>query len=497
MGQLRLYNTLTRRKEDFRPLDPPRVRMYNCGPTVYNYAHIGNMSAFMLADVLRRYLEWKGFEVTQVMNVTDVGHMTVDDVADGGGEDKLEATARREKRDPFEIARFYERAFREDLATLGMLAAHRYPRATEHVPEMVALIEKLFARGHAYRAGEGDVYFDVQSFPAYGRFSGNALEELVAGARVEVREEKRHPADFALWKVDPKHIMQWDTPWGRGFPGWHIECSAMGMKYLGETFDIHTGGEDHIFPHHECEVAQSEGATGNPFVRYWLHTRFLLVASQKMAKRTGNFYTVRDLTALGWTGREIRYALLSTHYRTQQNFTFEALAAARAALERIGNFVGWLADLGAGRPGAETPTEELAPASDLTAPALARFEEALDDDLNASGALAALFDLIKQAYKSLRRTAEDAVAVREAFERMNRVFGLGRAISDVGSGGLVVGGSAGGGVILKAEVDRLVAEREAARKARDFARADAIRKELLAKGITVTDTPAGPRWKSE
>jgi cysteinyl-tRNA synthetase len=277
---LTFHNTLTKRREPFQPIEPGIVRMYNCGPTVYGRAHIGNFRSYLFADVLRRWLEYRGFEVRQVMNITDVGHLT-DDADDG--EDKLEVQARKEGRDPWQISREYTRLFLDDVARLGLRPAKVYPRASEHIPEMLAIVEGLVAKGFAY-AVDGDVYFEVGKFPAYGRLSGNKVEALDAGARIEVREEKRHPADFALWKSDPHHVMKWESRFGPdGFPGWHIECSAMAMKHLGERIDIHTGGEDNIFPHHECEIAQSEAYTGQPFATTWMHAKFLQVDGGKMS----------------------------------------------------------------------------------------------------------------------------------------------------------------------------------------------------------------------
>ena len=335
---LKLHNTLSHAVEPFEPLEVGHVRMYHCGPTVYDYAHIGNLKAFMLADLLRRVMERAGYRVTQVMNITDVGHLTEDDVADARGEDRLEQAARRLSRTPWDIARHYTRAFLCDLEALGVRAAHAYPRASEFIPEMITLVERLIERGLAYAVG-GNVYFDVRRFKGYGKLSGNTLDALEAGARVEVRGDKRSAHDFALWKHDPKHLMQWPSPWGRGFPGWHVECSAMAMRFLGESFDIHTGGEDNIFPHHDCEIAQSEGATGKPFARFWLHTRFMTVDGEKMSKRLRNAYTLADVRARGYSARELRYALGKTHYRNAFNFTWDALDEARTALKRIGAFV--------------------------------------------------------------------------------------------------------------------------------------------------------------
>ena len=464
---IRFYNTLTRTVQDFTPLREGKVGMYNCGPTVYNYATIGNFRAFMLADLLHRYLKFKGFEVTQVMNLTDVGHMTTD--ADEG-EDKMEKAARQSGKDPWQIAEFYAEAFFADIKSLRITPATVYPRATQHVPEMIELIRKLIDRGHAYTAGDG-VYYSVETFPAYGQLSGNTLEKLEAGARIEVNPEKRNPADFALWKFDPKHIMQWDSPWGRGFPGWHIECSAMSMKYLGNTLDIHTGGEDNIFPHHECEIAQSEGATGEPFVRHWLHTRFLLVDGQKMSKSLGNFYTLRDLQEKGFSDLAIRYLLLSNNYRQPLNFTFDAVKASHEALTRMRDFVLRLR---------EAQGESIDPqVADIITRARAAFEDALDDDLNVSKALAAVFDFMRDINK-LTPGKQDAQAAEAAMTDFNKVLGV-IELEQAES--------------LEEEVERLIQERQAARKAKNFRRADEIRNSLRDRGIILEDTPHGVRWK--
>ncbi len=499
--KLKLYNTLTRREEPLDPIEPGHVRMYNCGPTVYNHVHIGNMCAFMLADLLRRTIEYAGYRVTQVMNVTDVGHMQRDDVADGTGEDKLELAARAQKRTPWDLARTYATRFFADLDTLNMRAAHYYPRATEFVPEMIAIIERLIARGLAYVVPGGDVYFEVTRFPEYGKLSGNKLDAIDPGARIEVRAEKRHPADFALWKRDPKHVMQWDSPWGKGFPGWHIECSAMSMRFLGETFDIHTGGEDNIFPHHECEIAQSEGATGKPFVRLWAHTRFMLVDGKKMSKSLGNFYTVPDLLARGYSGREVRYALVASHYRTQQNFTMEGLEAARKALERIDNFVAKVgADAEAAMASAVeaggTPkdTTERADVGFVNA-AESRFDEALAADLNVSGALAALFELIREGNRRTLKALEASVVMawlREIDQVLGVIFFKPPGGEEFRPEGRT---SEAPPELAPAEIDDLLARREAARKGRDFAEADRIRDTLAAHGYEIEDTPKGARVK--
>jgi cysteinyl-tRNA synthetase len=461
---IRFYNTLTKKKEEFAPLEKGVVRMYNCGPTVYSYPHIGNFRSFTFADVLRRWLEYRGFEVRQVMNITDVGHITAD--ADQG-EDKMEAAARKEKKDPWAIAAHYTAIFHEIRAQLGFAPALAHPRATDHIAEMIALIEKLIAKGHAYVVGH-NVYYSVATFPNYGRLSGNIAEDLEAGARIEPHPDKKDPRDFALWKHDPKHVMQWDSPWGRGFPGWHIECSAMSMKYLGETLDIHTGGEDNIFPHHECEIAQSEGATGKPFCKYWMHARFLLVDGEKMSKSKGNFLTVEDVFAHGVTAPALRYALMSTHYRQQQNFTWEACDAAKQAVERLTEFRRRLSDA----HGAAT----LDAVKTVVEKARKDFERAMDDDLNVSEALGAMFTLVREVNR-LDPSPEAAAYARDQFDRLDTVLNVASAPPDVFSD----------------EERKLLEARAAARTARNWAESDRLRKELEARGVLVEDTARGQR----
>ena len=462
-----LFNTLSRRKEKFEPADGKTVRMYNCGPTVYDHAHIGNFRAFVFADILRRYFEYKGYDVLQVMNITDVGHMTTD--ADEG-EDKLEVAAKREKKDPFAIARFYEKSFFEDVDSLRIKRAHHYPRATEHIDDMIALIEKLLEKGYAYKAADG-VYFDVEKFEGYGKLSGNTLENLMAGARVEVNPNKRNPFDFALWKFDPAHIMQWDAPWGRGFPGWHIECSAMSSRYLGPTFDIHTGGEDGIFPHHESEIAQFEAATGKKFVRFWLHIRFLLVDGKKMSKSLGNFYTVKDILKMGYEGRCLRYVLASTHYRQQLNFTFDSLDAAKNSIERIETFLLNLED----SSGVEDDPE----VEEAVRKVVVDFDSAMDDDMNISVALASLFSFIRTVNR-LSPSQRQAQAIANTIHRFDSVLG----VLDVERG-----------KDIPEEVLEMVRQREEARREKNFEEADRIRKRLFELGYIVEDTPKGPRCR--
>src|SRR5688572_29465254 len=358
-----LYDT---RQKSLVPFEPRRegvVSIYNCGPTVYSTSHIGNFRTFLFADLLRRYFEWRGYEVTQIMNITDVGHLTEDDRADAGGEDKLQKTARALGWDPYRVARHFEEQFHADRKALNIQDAHHYPRATEHVCDMLVQIQQLLDRGHAYiPEGTAEVYYDIGSHPDYGKLSGKSLEHLRAGARAEANEHKRHPAAFALWKVDAGHLMQWDPHadqlWshfdggrplidsriGKGFPGWHIECSAMSARYLGREFDLHTGGEDNMFPHHECEIAQAKGASPGEFAKHWMHNRFLLVNGAKMSKSAGTLLTLADVVERGFNGTELRYLLLTNHYRQPLNFTFEGLSAARSSIQRLQNVRGMLAE---------------------------------------------------------------------------------------------------------------------------------------------------------
>ena len=462
---LRFFNTMSRRLEDFEPLEAGHARMYTCGPTVYNYAHIGNFRAYLFEDLLRRYLKFRGFQVTQVMNLTDVDDKTI-----RGALENMVPLA--------EYTRTYSQAFFEDLKALRVEPAEYYPAATDHIPEMIALIHRLFEKGVAYRSEDGSVYFSIAKFKDYGRLAHLDLSGLRAGARVAQDEyEKENAADFALWKAwDEKDgDVAWDSPWGRGRPGWHIECSAMSMKYLGESFDIHTGGVDNIFPHHEDEIAQSEAATGRPFARYWLHCAHLVVDGKKMSKSLGNFHTLRDVLGRGYSGREIRYELISTHYRQALNFTFDALDAARAALQRIDEFTARLRDA-AGPEGQETDLPRWASAE------RAVFVAALDDDLNISGALGAVFDMVHAGNKALNEGAcasGEAWAVLALIDELDRVLGFMRPEEE----------EAG------AEILALVELRQQARAARNWAEADRLREELAARGWTVQDTAQGGKLK--
>jgi cysteinyl-tRNA synthetase len=462
-SMLRLYNTFTRAKEEFQPIHPGEVRLYTCGPTVYDYAHIGNFRTFVCEDMLRRYLIYKGYRVIQVMNLTDV-------------DDKTIRGARQAKTSLSEYVTFYIQAFFEDLQSLNIEHAEHYPAATEHIPEMVALIKRLIDRGYAYPAG-GSIYFKVDAFPAYGKLSHLEGRQLQAGAsgRVDADEyEKDDVRDFALWKgwTEADGDVYWETELGKGRPGWHIECSAMAMKYLGTPIDIHAGGVDLIFPHHENEIAQSEAASGQLFVQRWLHCQFLLVDNQKMSKSLGNLYTLRDLLTQGYKARAIRYSLLSTHYRQAQNFTLEGLAAAEAAVQRLRDFMANL----------QTAEGTGTPVDGLIRQAVQQFEEGMDDDLNISLGLAAIFEFVRDVNRLQadgRLSRENAQAVLATMRRFDRVLGLLEEEETA----------------VDAEVERLAQQREQARKRRDFAAADRVRAQISALGYVIEDTPRGPRLK--
>jgi len=468
--EIRIFNTMTRQKEIFEAIEPGKLRMYNCGPTVYDQAHIGNMRSYVMADLIRRGFAYLGYAVTQVINITDVGHLTSD--ADEG-EDRMLVGARRTGQDPWKIAARYTEMFFVDTAALNILPPHVAPKATEHIPEMIDFVQRLEALGYTYEIDDG-VYFDVSRLKHYGRLSHQSLEGMQAGARVDVNPQKRHPADFALWrKATPEHIMQWDSPWGRGYPGWHIECSVMSMKYLGQTLDIHTGGEDHIATHHENEIAQSEAATGVPFVNYWMHGRFLRWKEEdrRMSKSSGEFLVVGDLVERGFDPLAYRYLCLTASYRVPLTFSWEAMESAAESLNRLRDNVR--------RLGIET-RDVLA----AKPPAMLgeRFKEAIADDMNIPGALAVTWEAVREANRAT--DVAEKRALLELVLDFDRVLGL--RLSDVVDAD---------GETLPAEVAELIQQREQARAARNWSRADAFREAIREQGYEVEDTPEGTRWR--
>lgn len=462
---MKFKNTFTRTKEEFQSIDDGKVRMYTCGPTVYNFAHIGNFRTYTFEDLLRRYLKYKGYDVFQVMNLTDIDDKTIRD-SQAKGISLKEFTDR------------YIKAFFEDIDALGIERAEEYPAATDHINEMVDIIKKLVEKGHAYEI-DGSYYYKISSFPDYGKLAHIDLDGLKAGARVASDEyEKDSVSDFALWKAwdEADGDVYWETELGKGRPGWHIECSAMSMKYLGETFDIHTGGVDNMFPHHENEIAQSEGATGKKFVNYWMHSEYLIVDGHRMSKSANNFYTLRDLIEKGYPSVAVRYMLIATHYRQQLNFVIDGLEAARKALGRYNDFIVNLADFSGGEDSggeSEKYIEKL----------ISGFEESLDDDLNISGAMGAVFDFIRDIN---RLKAENRLSVAErdkaleTFRKIDTVLNFTYQNKEES---------------LDSEIEDLIQQRTDARKNKDYALSDKIRDDLIARGIVLEDTPQGVKWK--
>lgn len=460
---LQFHNTLTRRADPFKPLDPEgrRVKLYTCGPTVYNHAHIGNFRAYVFEDLLQRHLEYRGYQVDRVMNLTDVDDKTI--------------RGAREKGVPLaEFTAPFKQAFFEDLKTLHIKPAGAFPCATdpEHIGRMISMIGDLIDRGHAYRAEDGSVYFRLASFPAYGRLAHLNVDELRPSGRISSDEyEKESLGDFALWKAHDEGDgdVAWDSPWGRGRPGWHIECSAMATALLGEQLDIHCGGVDNIFPHHEAEIAQTECCTGRTFVQLWMHCAHLMVDGRKMAKSLGNFHTLRDLLSRGWTGREVRYVLISAHYRLPLNFTFDGLAAARSALQRLDEWrerLGELASTAAASEPHPAATED-------------RFGAALDDDLNISAALGALFDLVRETNRAMDAGELSPEAARGLLDYLRGIDAVLAFEPESAE--------------LPADVAALLGERNAARASKDWTRSDILREELLARGWLVKDTKEGTK----
>lgn len=469
---LTLYNDLTRKKEVFTPLHEGKVTFYSCGPTVYDYFHIGNARPFIVFDVLRRYLEYKGYEVTFVQNFTDI-------------DDKMIARANRDGITVKQLADKTIADYYEDADALGIKRSTYNPRATEYIPKIIKLIQKIIDNGHAYVVN-GTVYFDVNSFPKYGMLIHQNLDELQSGARIEVADEKHCPLDFVLWKPQKPGEPAWESPWGLGRPGWHIECSAMSTDLLGDTVDIHSGGIDLIFPHHENEIAQAEAATGKQFVRYWIHNEYILINSEKMSKSLGNFMTARAARQK-FPPLAIRMFMLSAHYRSPVNFAPEGLEQAGAAVERLRNCWGDLNFAVANRPAAKTPNG--AELTDAIAKARAGFETAMDDDFNTAAALGAIFEGVTEINKYLKQNAEidksAADAAKAFLSDIDKVMGI-IGIEQKGEDGDEA-----------SEIEALIAERNAARKAKDYARSDAIRAELLERGIILEDTKEGTKWKKK
>jgi cysteinyl-tRNA synthetase len=484
---LQLYNTLSARVEEFAPSADNTVRMYSCGPTVYDYGHIGNFRTFVAVDILRRVLRQSGFKLDHVMNITDV-------------DDKIIHNAAQQNLSVHEYTKKYEEAFLEDMRTLSMEQPEHVVRATDHIQKMAAFIQKLVEKGFAYRTEDGSYYFRIAKFPEYGKLSKKDFSGIEIGARVDVDEyEKDDARDFALWKAPKEGEASWPTAIGKGRPGWHIECSVMSMEYLGPTFDLHAGGEDLIFPHHENEIAQSESLTGQTFARFWMHVRFLLVEGEKMSKSAGNFYTLRDLLLKGHKPSSIRYLLSSVPYRKQLNFTFDGLKQAAHSVERLRTFKTRL-EMAQLLPGKNESIHDLATNTK------AEMRSALADDLNTARALAAMFDMVRDANtvadkNELRQ--DDKAPLLEALGQFDEIFPvlndddtekMARALEWAKAHGMDTSGAVAQ-TLSDAEVERLIAERIAARKARDFAQADAIRTQLFEAGIVLEDTKEGLRWR--
>ncbi len=475
---LQLHNSLSGQKEalDKHLKIPGTVNLYSCGPTVYDYAHIGNFRSFLMADLLSRSLKYLGYKVVKVQNITDVGHLTNDDLADADGDDKIAKKARSTGKTAWDTAEFYTQAFIADEALLGIEAPDHRPKATAFVAEQIAMTTTLIEKGFAYEAN-GSVYFRTTQFEAYGQLSKNNLADLKAGARVEINDEKEDPLDFALWKsADESHLMQWDSPWGRGFPGWHIECSAMSQSLLDHT-DIHTGGEDNAFPHHECEIAQNECSHGY-HIPVWMHAKHLLVDGKKMSKSKGNFYTIKDLAAKGFSGAEIRYALLAGHYRTALNFTEDSLIQARNSIARLQEghrLIEKSCD--------PEPLIGITRESNLVEMAKAKFEAALCDDLNVAEALAVAFDLVAEGLKLKDEdglNADEALLIVEFLEQdFNDVFNVLNFTEDT----------------LPETIETLLQKRSEARLNKDWALSDKLRDDLKAEGWAVKDEPDGQSVK--
>lgn len=462
---MQFYNTLTRKKDEFKPLSGNEVRIYSCGPTVYGYAHIGNMRTYIFMDFLRRALQMNGYTLKHAMNITDVGHL----VSDGDdGEDKMNKTAREQKKTPWEIAEYYTSVFLRDLKRLNIQTPEIVPKATEHIQEMIEFVEGLIEKGYGYETSDG-IYYDIKKFKDYGKLSRMKFDENQAGARVEVNSEKRHPADFAIWKkAEPEHIMQWLSPWGMGYPGWHIECSAMGLKYLGEEFDIHTGGVDHIPIHHENEIAQTCGLLGHPAAKWWLHGEFMLVDGGKMSKSLGNTYTLDSLEEMGYSPAVFRYFCLNAHYRQKLNFTFDGMDSAKKSLRNLLTQV----QKHKGQNAAVDPAVITAFEDE--------FKAAVNDDLNIPKALGVVWSIARYDVKSNE--------LYELIQRCDKILGVDLDKEPEEEKSACVSSD------FEKEILEMIEMRAQAKKAKNYAEADRIRNELAAKGVTLTDTPNGTTY---
>jgi cysteinyl-tRNA synthetase len=485
---LQLYNTLTNKVEEFRPAQDNTVRMYACGPTVYDYGHIGNFRTFVAVDILRRFLRQSGYQLDHAMNITDV-------------DDKIIRNSAREQKTVREYTRKYEEAFLEDMGTLNLERPEHLVRATDNIAEMAEFIRKLEEKGFAYRTDDGSYYYRIAKFPEYGKLSKKDFSGIEVGARVDVDEyDKDNARDFALWKAPKEGEARWDSVIGPGRPGWHIECSVMSMKYLGPSFDLHAGGEDLAFPHHENEIAQSEALTGQTFARFWMHVRFLLVEGKKMSKSEGNFYTLRDLILKNYKPSSIRFLLASVPYRKQLNFTFDGLKQAAHSVQRLRDFKARL-EMAQLEPGRNEAIQKLAEETKR------EMRAGLEDDLNTARALAAMFDMVREANTSADRNElrhDDKAPLLAVIGQFDEIFAvikdddaekMAHAAEWARAHGLLEQSSLSMSTISDEEVERLIAERTAAKKTRDFARADAIRAELTEAGIVVEDTKDGIRWK--
>lgn len=466
MDKILIYNTLTRKKEELKPLAPPVVATYSCGPTVYNYAHIGNLRTYVFMDELRRTLKFAGYTTKSVMNITDVGHLTSDG---DDGEDKMQSAAKKQNKSPEEIAAFYSSVFFKDLERLHILLPEIIAKATDNIPEMIDFVIKLCEKGYGYETDDG-IYFDISKFDGYGKLSRCNLDDALAGARVAINTQKRHPADFALWKkAEKNHIMQWQSPWGMGYPGWHIECSAMGKKFLGDRFDIHTGGVDHIPIHHENEIAQSEALEGHPVVNAWMHGEFMLVDGGKMSKSLGNVYTVDDLISRGYSPLAFRYFCMNTHYRNKLNFTFAGLDGAAVAYDRLRSAISACADAKSGDGSTRKKIKELRKS----------ILDAVYDDLNFPLALGELWTMAKLApCKEIFDTAKE----------LDAVFALDLHVPPE---------KRDSAEVIPDNVKKIADERFAARTKKDWATSDALRAELDALGYSVLDSKTGYELKKK